>query len=279
MKQTKKTVIILSMILAPFTYLAMGQIVSFCVSFYYIARFSAGGLEGQELAAAVGELLQKNVVPLSAAASLICLPIVYFLFFRQRFAAESAEKGLKLLLVIPFGIAASIGLNYLIALSGIPQRFPEYNRLSEHIYQGNILFELAALALIPGILEELIFRGVLYGGLRTMIPIPAANLLSALIFGAVHMNVTQFLYAFFLGLLFGWVYERYGNLWASALMHMAGNTASILLTEWKPLKNLIGTDGGSMAVFAFLLFGCLIVPAIIWKVVPPKPETPYRGTP
>ena len=57
-------------------------------------------------------------------------------------------------------------------------------------------------AFLPGLVEEILFRGVLYSRLRKANPIKGI-LLSALLFGIAHMNFQQFSYAFFLGIVFG----------------------------------------------------------------------------
>ena len=78
------------------------------------------------------------------------------------------------------------------------------------------------LALIAPIVEELIFRKWLidrmhvYGG-------KVAVVTSALMFGLFHGNFSQFFYAFFLGLVWGYVYYKTGKVIYSMLMHMTVN--------------------------------------------------------
>ena len=71
-----------------------------------------------------------------------------------------------------------------------------------------------------------------------------AMIFSALVFGIYHMNVVQAVYAFFLGLFFAWLYERYDSLWAPSIAHMSANLFVILLAESTVfnhiLSNLVG---------------------------------------
>ena len=84
-------------------------------------------------------------------------------------------------------------------------------------------------AFLPGLVEEILFRGVLYSRLRKAIPIKGI-LLSALLFGIAHMNFQQFSYAFFLGIVFGCLLEATDSIFATITAHMIFNGSSILLT-------------------------------------------------
>lgn len=56
-----------------------------------------------------------------------------------------------------------------------------------------------------------------------------ANVLQALLFGVIHLNLIQGSYAFVLGLLLGWVYWRTGKLRYSMLLHLAVNGSSLFV--------------------------------------------------
>ena len=56
-----------------------------------------------------------------------------------------------------------------------------------------------------------------------------ANIVQAFIFAVLHMNITQGVYTFFMGLIFGWVAWRSGKLRYSILLHFTLNASSYLL--------------------------------------------------
>jgi hypothetical protein len=58
-----------------------------------------------------------------------------------------------------------------------------------------------------------------------------AIVLSSLIFGAVHLNLVQFVYAAVLGLLLGILTEYYQDVRPAMLGHMAANIISLLRAE------------------------------------------------
>ena len=86
----------------------------------------------------------------------------------------------------------------------------------------------------------------------------AANAIQALVFGVMHLNVVQGVYAFALGLLLGWVFRRTGRLRAAVLLHMAVNASSMLMDVLDPLI------GG--ALVPALVMGALAV-AVLTAVV------------
>jgi CAAX protease family protein len=80
------------------------------------------------------------------------------------------------------------------------------------------------------VFEELIFRGLLYGTLRTRLSWPLAAAGSALVFALAHgYGIAGFLSVFLSGLLWAWIYERTGSLLPSMAAH-AVNNATVALT-------------------------------------------------
>jgi len=76
--------------------------------------------------------------------------------------------------------------------------------------------------------EELLFRGVLFGALRSRLPAVWAALLSALLFGLVHGDAVFFPYIALLGFVNAMLYERTGNLIAPMIVHATNNTLPIV---------------------------------------------------
>lgn len=91
----------------------------------------------------------------------------------------------------------------------------------------NPWLSILALSVLPGIVEEVLFRGVLYSGLRKARPIKGI-LLTALFFGIAHMNFNQFSYAFVLGLVLGLLLEASDSIYSCMLLHAAFNGVSVI---------------------------------------------------
>lgn len=95
--------------------------------------------------------------------------------------------------------------------------------------QTNLVLSLFTTAFLPGIVEECIFRGVLYNRMRKANPIKGI-LLTSLFFGIAHMNFQQFTYAVFLGIIFGFLVEATDSILSSITAHMVFNGTSLVLT-------------------------------------------------
>jgi uncharacterized protein len=79
------------------------------------------------------------------------------------------------------------------------------------------------------LLEELIFRGLLLGGLSRHISVGWANTLQALLFATIHVDAPRFLFYFALGLAAGWLVRRHHTLWPAVLLHALNNGLAVFL--------------------------------------------------
>ena len=91
-----------------------------------------------------------------------------------------------------------------------------------------LLLNLFTYALLPALVEETVYRGWITAALQPFGE-RRALLLSAIFFGLAHGNLTQLPFAFFLGLLFGYLFLRTGRLWPGMLLHFLNNALSVLL--------------------------------------------------
>lgn len=113
------------------------------------------------------------------------------------------------------------------------------NTMTQKVMQ-NLSLSIFTTAFLPGLVEETIFRGALYSRIRKANPIKGI-LLSALFFGIAHMNFQQFCYAFFLGIVFGFLVEATDSIISSMTAHMIFNGSSLVLTYFIAKVNLFGS--------------------------------------
>jgi uncharacterized protein len=93
-----------------------------------------------------------------------------------------------------------------------------------------LLTNLVVVALLPGIGEELLFRGVVQQQLQRRLQQPwMAILLTAIIFSAIHLQFEGFLPRMLLGVLLGWMYWRTGNFWVPAIAHFFNNALQVVV--------------------------------------------------
>jgi membrane protease YdiL (CAAX protease family) len=75
--------------------------------------------------------------------------------------------------------------------------------------------------------EELFFRGVLFRWIRDRWGAWAGVLISGIIFGAAHGEVSVAVAASVLGFILAWIYDRSKSLWPSIIIHVVLNSINI----------------------------------------------------
>lgn len=116
--------------------------------------------------------------------------------------------------------AATLGIavNNIIAMTPLVQMSEGFQEANQSFFAGTVVFELLGSCLVIPIAEELLFRGVVYKRLKLYFGVTPALIGSALIFGIMHVNLVQFLYAAVIGLLLAFVLENreafHGSFWA-----------------------------------------------------------------
>lgn len=95
------------------------------------------------------------------------------------------------------------------------------------LYQHGFLISMLVMALCPAIGEEFLMRGVVYRSYRKKSPV-LAWILSAVIFGLLHMNFNQMPYAVYLGLIMVLMMEASDSIVTPMLMHFFMNGIATL---------------------------------------------------
>ena len=85
---------------------------------------------------------------------------------------------------------------------------------------------MLAVAFLPAVLEESVYRGVFYNEYRK-VDVKKAIVLSGLLFGLAHMNLNQFIYAFLLGMVFSVIVEVTDSILSSMVLHFIMNGTSM----------------------------------------------------
>lgn len=86
---------------------------------------------------------------------------------------------------------------------------------------------LVILAVLAPLVEELVFRGLLYGWLARRWGTGVAFIASSLAFAAAHVELAHALLVLPLGLWFGWLRRRTDSLFPSLLAHMINNGVAV----------------------------------------------------
>lgn len=148
----------------------------------------------------------------------------------KTFRLDGAQIKNSILIIATVG-AAAVAVNNLIAMTPLVQMSAGFQNANASLFGGELLFELLGSCLIIPIAEELVYRGIVYQRLRMCFDVRLSLLISAFIFGVVHANFVQFLYAALLGLLLAFLYEKTGYFYAAVLGHITANAIAVMRTE------------------------------------------------
>lgn len=171
---------------------------------------------------------------MNMCSGIVVIPIMYILYRKDKLyynIKNESNKYTRYILVAIFGISVCMGFNWLIDISRIIELFPGFNEVANNLYGGNIIYEIVAIVLIAPILEELLFRGIIYNRLKSYSNKMIAMIISALIFALLHGNMVQGIYAFIIGLCLVYVYEKYKSLKYPMIFHAAANMFSVIVSE------------------------------------------------
>ena len=127
---------------------------------------------------------------------------------------------------IVLGTLATIGLSVAVSQIGLD---PKGMKQAVETARDPGLFALSLLALagLAPLVEELLFRGILYGWLAWRWGGVLAWIVSSLAFAAAHVELEHILLVLPLGLWFGWLRWRTGSLWPSLVAHATNNGFAI----------------------------------------------------
>lgn len=162
----------------------------------------------------------------------ICIPAMWYFYSRGPKGGGNAKHPVVGLIVsIVSGVLLSIALNDLIDVLPIKAWSVEFQKVNVAIYSDQRIFQIFSAVICAPILEEVLFRGIVCSNLRAAYGKWIGVLGSSLLFGALHFNLVQFVYATLLGIIFGCIYEETKSIWNCIFAHMAANMFS-LCASW-----------------------------------------------
>ncbi len=219
-----------------------------------VASFVVG-----ELPRSDGNIPMFNV-PLMAisliAADVIIALVCMALFRRKQYtrsryvpSTSTWKQNLVGLLGCLFGVMA---LDLMTELIGIP-----------NLMEAQMLticrnpWGVAAIALAAPVGEEILFRwGIMGHLLHRNRGVAQSILVSALLFGLIHLNPAQVFFAMAMGILLGMLYWKTGNLLLPILLHMLNNSVACLQV-W-----ICGDD-----IYDYSMSAALGGPTVAWSLV------------
>ncbi|MCR4611058.1 MAG: CPBP family intramembrane metalloprotease, partial [Lachnospiraceae bacterium] len=140
-----------------------------------------------------------------------------------------ASKLPKEILFIVAIVVLGVVLNYVATHFPLIEVSESFKDANSYLSSGDMVSKILANVLITPALEELVFRGIVCGELEKKFDVAPTVVLSALIFGILHFNWVQMIYATLVGLLIGYVYEETHKLWVVYAGHALLNLVVVIV--------------------------------------------------
>ena len=240
--------------------------------------------------AADGLPLFETIPAAFMALTLIAVDIiaVLFCYFPLRYIRPVTAADIASIRWRPGLIAVAAGILGALSISILTEKvqLPDV-MLQMMLAMSHNLWGLLALIIIGPIAEELLFREAIEGEMLRRGANPwLAIIVSAIAFGAVHLNLAQGLYALPLAILFGIIYYKTGNIVLTSLLHILNNgiAALQLYTLGEGIEDISYAEwfGGSTRAYTFtLLCGILslLLIKIFWKSYPTNEKQQKKALP
>ena len=184
---------------------------------------------GKEL---LGVLIQVGIM--------FCLAFGIMTMFIKRKTIETFRfYGFKKISIKGILIAFAIGivvyiLNVFISsffysfLESVGYTFHKNNEMQPYPF-WMLLVNIFLTAVLPAICEETAHRGMLLNGVSATSSRSKAIILSSIMFGLMHCNITQFFYATLIGLLLGYISSVTENIYPAIIIHFMNNALSVFM--------------------------------------------------
>ena len=149
--------------------------------------------------------------------------------YRQLFHDEHALPAPTVTILLPLVLALVPGLLVLVSVAmDFLNAVAPLSRWEESLFERHRSASLPAIVsicVLAPVLEEMLFRGLVLRGFLERFSRWYAIGASAILFGAAHLNIHQFVVGLVLGVLLGWLYERTRSLLPCIALHAGYNAA------------------------------------------------------
>jgi hypothetical protein len=130
-----------------------------------------------------------------------------------------------------YGVVGTLMLSVAVSQLGIePQGVKQAMEIASDPAQ--FVLSLVLLAVLAPIVEELVFRGLLYGWIEGRWGSIAAFIVSSVAFAAAHWEPAHVVLVFPLGVLFGWIRRRSNSLMPSMVAHVINNGFALVAAAY-----------------------------------------------
>lgn len=209
----------------------------------------------------------------------LLMPVMIYLLVTRQSIKETLKfnkiSSTDILMVVAIALLCQPVASFLSAFSSMFFK-NTVNEVFKEISSISYLTQIGIIALTPAICEEVTMRGIVLSG-YDKVSRKKATLMTGLLFGILHLNLQQFLYAFVLGILFAYLVRITNSIFTSMICHFVFNgiqvTMAYIVAKVKPNMlnqpaNLNALSSSEKLATLLPLFMTAIVfsVAVIWLV-------------
>lgn len=210
--------VLLRAALPPLVFLLVQLVGSLCLSVYVVLQGGGEDAVMSPMALSVC-LLLTNVV-----TAVVCVRRLQMIRFPESLMADGMDWKWAAVAIV----SATLGIlatNVCSEMADLPDVLKD-----AMLGIANNPVGVLTVCVVGPIVEELVFREAVCGHLlRSGVRPTTAVVISAAIFGVVHLNPAQVLVAFVIGMVLGVMYLRTGNVVLSSIMHIINNSTAVVL--------------------------------------------------
>ncbi|MBQ8662474.1 MAG: CPBP family intramembrane metalloprotease [Eubacterium sp.] len=253
-------------------FLAINVVVTIITSIAFTARAMSSGTIDTNIFTYMDKLASDaNYLQISSMIMGIIVIALFSIWYRRVFVRPLRSKPRKYWSGISFQVIIGLvflgfGLQYVAQLvaNTIGWAFPElmanYTELMNTTGYDQMTWILAVYALLLApIGEELAFRGLTMRFARQWLPFWAANIFQAALFGIMHLNIVQGLYAFTMGLFLGWVCKKGHSIKHSIILHIIFNILGTVFIDFFDVTLALHDYAFYIVGIALTVFAMLII--------------------
>lgn len=167
--------------------------------------------------------VEQNKVLIASLNCFLFYPLLKRVYEKEKQVCSSSLSCLDIGWLLMMGASFSLLFNGIVYTINDIIPFVSYQK-------PNMIISLLITTVFLGpIMEEYIYRGIVYTRLKKITTSMKAILWTTFFFGIVHSGVVGIVYAMVINFMLIYVYELYGSLKASILFHMGANASVLFL--------------------------------------------------
>lgn len=236
------------------------------------------------LAPVLGVMFSSSVMATIVLHFIIYLPLLFFYFYRFPVSVKETLslrpiRIVDLLLCVGVVLCTLPFVSMIVLITSVFQTNLAEASM-ETMMGSNFFLVLFLIAVQPAVFEEMVFRGIAYRAYGCLGE-KKAIVVSAFLFGLLHMNLQQALYAFVLGVIFAFLVGRTGSILASMIPHFfinALNWAAMFLSPSETVETIVEYTFGQqmLGVGIQCLVALPFLMALMWLFVKRNPKSQYE---